>query len=72
MGACHTPLLIAHWTACLSEGGHLPRLKVFWFFFSKKNSSARGWGGAAGQAAARSKKKTALLFEKRSKNFCSL
>jgi hypothetical protein len=42
--------------------------KSFLVLFFKKESLARGWRGAAGQAAAR-ERKTALLFEKRSKNF---
>jgi hypothetical protein len=45
--------------------------KSFLVLFCKKEPLARGWRGAAGQAAAR-KRKTALLFEKRSKNFDSL
>jgi hypothetical protein len=39
--------------------------KVFWFFFSKKNILRAGMAGRP-----REKERQALLFEKRSKNFC--
>jgi hypothetical protein len=39
----------------------------FLVLFYKKEPKARGVGGAAARPG-----KTALLFEKRSKNFCSL
>jgi hypothetical protein len=40
-------------------------MKVFWFFFSKKNCLRARLAGRP-----REKEKQALLFEKRSKNFC--
>jgi hypothetical protein len=41
-------------------------MRVFWFFFAKKNRARGWWGGRAHKIS------KALLFEKRSKNFCSL
>jgi hypothetical protein len=47
------------------------KAKVFWFFFSKKNPFLNQRSYLAAFALAGSARKEALLFEKRSKDFCA-